>query len=89
MSETDRSEYVPESVPETVPNREKKIGNMETTVESTNLNELTNDKGCPVPPEHVRSYSECCDRYAKGEISDLDVIGEVIGTLKKLRSGNP
>lgn len=76
MSETDGSEYVPESVPETVPSdaslREKKIGNMENP--------------CPIPPEHVRSYSECCDKYAKGEISDLDVIGEVISSLRKLRT---
>ena len=65
---------VSEDVPESVPNRERKVGNMEN---------------CPIPPEHVRTYEECCDKYAKGEMSDLDVLGEVIGTLKKLRSVQP
>lgn len=43
---------------------------------------------CPVVAEHVRNYETCCDKYARGEMSDLDVLGEVIGTLKKLRSGD-
>lgn len=40
---------------------------------------------CPIPPEHVKVFEECCDRYQKGEISDIDVMETVIKTLKKMK----
>lgn len=41
---------------------------------------------CPVPPEHVQLYQECCEKYQAGEMTDLDVMMEVVKTLKGLRS---
>ena len=40
---------------------------------------------CPVPPEHVKLFQDCCDKYQKGEISDIDVMIEVAKTLKGLK----
>lgn len=42
---------------------------------------------CPVPPEHVQLFQDCCDKYEKGEMSDLDVMIEVARTLKGLKKG--
>lgn len=42
---------------------------------------------CPIPPEHVKLFEECCERYQKGEMTDLDVITEVAKTLKGLKKG--
>jgi len=40
---------------------------------------------CPVPPEHVKLFQDCCERYQKGEMTDLDVMIEVATTLKGLK----
>jgi len=40
---------------------------------------------CYVPPSHVKEYGECCEKYTKGEMSDLEVMGKVIDTLGRLR----
>lgn len=40
---------------------------------------------CPVPPEHVKLFEECCTKYEKGEMSDLDVMIEVAKSLKGLK----
>lgn len=40
---------------------------------------------CPVPPEHVQLFEDCCNKYEKGEMSDIDVMETVITTLKKLK----
>lgn len=71
----------PEPFPKPLPKRE--AGN---TAEIENIEPETSP--CSVPAAHIRSYEQCCDKYARGEMSDLDVLGEVIGTLKKLRSAD-
>lgn len=70
--------------PEPFPSRVPKPTSGNNTIE--NIEPETSP--CPIPAEHVRNYEVCCDKYARGEMSDLDVLGEVIGTLKKLRSGD-
>lgn len=40
---------------------------------------------CSVPPAHVKDYQDCCEKYTKGEMSDLEVMGKVIDTLGRLR----
>ena len=40
---------------------------------------------CPAPPEHVKLFEECCDKYRKGQMSDIEVMETVIGTLKKIK----
>lgn len=42
---------------------------------------------CSVPPAHVKDYQECCEAYEKGEMTDLDVLGNVINSLKKIKEG--
>ena len=44
---------------------------------------------CPVPPEHVKLFQDCCDRYQQGEISDIDVMIEVAKSLKELKKAEP
>jgi len=40
---------------------------------------------CPTTPKHVQLYQDCCDKFEKGEMTDIDVMEHVIGTLKKIR----
>jgi hypothetical protein len=40
---------------------------------------------CPIPPEHVKTFAECCDKFQRGEMSDLDVVDHVVKTLKELK----
>ena len=40
---------------------------------------------CPTPPEHVQAYQDACEKYSKGEMTDLEVMGKVIDDLRKLR----
>lgn len=44
---------------------------------------------CPVPPEHVQLFQDSCDKYEKGEITDIDVMIEVAKTLKELKKAEP
>lgn len=47
------------------------------------------EKPCPVPPEHVQLFQDCCSKYEKGEISDIDVMIEVAKSLKNLKQTKP
>ena len=70
MSEENVSEDVPESVPKERSQREQGLGNMEK---------------CPVIPDYVQDFQKCCAEYSEGKQTDLDVIANVVQTLRKLR----
>jgi len=57
--------------------------------ESGNSMEIENIESeaspCPIPEPHVQSFTECCERYKRGELTDLDVVSEVIKNLKELK----
>jgi hypothetical protein len=75
-------EYVePKSFPKLVPKPE--AGN---SMEPENIEPQTPDLSqCPVVPDYVRSYETCCKEYSEGKQTDLDVLSNVIDSLKKLR----
>lgn len=79
MSEDEQGpEPVETTFPKLVPKRE--TGN---TPETESIESEVSP--CPVPEPHVQSFAECCERYKRGELTDLDVVSEVIDSLKKLR----
>jgi len=40
---------------------------------------------CPVPEPHVQSFAECCEKFQRNEMSDLDVMDHVVKTLRELK----
>jgi len=67
------SEPFPKRVPK-LESGNSTIGNVESEVSP-----------CPIPPEHVKLFEECCTKYEKGEMTDLEVMDHVIKTLKELK----
>ena len=83
MSEEEESSQVPKKVSpeETEPAKPEKTGLFGEPIEDVE----TSKPVCPVPPEHVKLFEECCDKYQKGEMSDIEVMENVITTLKKIK----
>jgi hypothetical protein len=44
---------------------------------------------CPIPPEHVKNFDDCCRDYADGKMSDADVLSRVSEMLKGIRKPEP
>lgn len=40
---------------------------------------------CPVPATHVKDYEDVCAKFARGEISEADVVAKVNESLKGLK----
>ena len=40
---------------------------------------------CPVPEPHIANFAECCEKFQRGEMSDLDVVDHVVKTLRELK----
>jgi len=49
------------------------------------LPQIEQEAPCPVPSEHVKRFEECCDKYQKGEMTDIEVMETVITTLKTIK----
>jgi hypothetical protein len=81
MSEDEQgSEPVETTFPKFVPKTEHGNSVLEN-VES----EAPDLSQCPKIPDYVRSYETCCKEYSEGKQTDLDVLSNVIDSLKKLR----
>ncbi|MCJ7633637.1 hypothetical protein MUP77_14765 [Candidatus Bathyarchaeota archaeon] len=82
MSEDEQgSEPVETTFPKFVPKREAGNSMEPESIES----EVPDLSQCPKIPDYVRSYETCCKEYSEGKQTDLDVLSNVIESLKKLR----
>jgi len=70
--------------PEPFPKRVPKPESGNNTIENIEP-EAPDLSQCPVVPDYVRSYETCCKEYSEGKLEDLDVLMNVIDSLKKLR----
>jgi hypothetical protein len=69
---------VPQPFPKLVPKTER--GN---SMESESIEPQPFE--CPVPEPHVANFASCCEKFQRGEMSDLDVMDHVVKTLRELK----
>ena len=68
----------PEPFPKPLPKRE--TGN---TPEIENIEPETSP--CPILPKHIKLFEDCCTKFEKGEMTDLEVMDHVIKSLRELK----
>lgn len=44
---------------------------------------------CPVPATHVKDFEDTCAKFARGEISEADVVAKVSESLKNIKPKSP
>jgi hypothetical protein len=76
-SEPEAPQPFPKLVPKTERGNSPEIESIES--EAPDLSQ------CPKIPDYVKSYETCCKEYSEGKQTDLDVLSNVIDSLKKLR----